>query len=238
MYKQQSVPSAAAGFSVIGDFPDRLVVLRDGREIAALDPSDPLLLERMSRGYVGDDVRQMVHAIRLAEAGDPSVRAQLADRWSHATFHMDDMLIGAAEITQSLPEIAEAFATHEIRRFRAEERLTPSMHETFFRAADGIYETLLGSHQVGPAHLAEEHRSNAFLYRVALAIMVYAMWWIRNGSQLPKRMDKARNDIIDLNFAVYGTYFAGLMTDDAKARWMFGQLTQAIRIVGGRTGSN
>ncbi|MGO4123798.1 hypothetical protein AB4Z01_05330 [Inquilinus sp. YAF38] len=70
----------------------------------------------------------------------------------------------------------------------------------------------------------------------SLAILIYALWWIKNGSQAPKRLDKARNDIIDLSFAVYGTYFAGLMTDDAKAHWMHDNLSTALIAVGARLG--
>ncbi|KPH04467.1 hypothetical protein AOG23_32955 [Rhizobium acidisoli] len=76
------------------------------------------------------------------------------------------------------------------------------------------YETSIG-------HVSPDHRYDAYLYRYALAIIIYSLWWIRNGSQLPQRLDKARNDFIDLGFAVYATYFDGFMTHDAKAGWMY-----------------
>jgi hypothetical protein len=67
-------------------------------------------------------------------------------------------------------------------------------------------------------------------------VIIYALWWIKSGSQLPKRLDRARNDFIDLWLAVYGTYFAGLITEDAKAQWMHDNLVGALRMIGASQG--
>jgi hypothetical protein len=236
IYKQQTVAGLEAAFSVIQDFPDRLAVLKPSGELAGLDPSHSDLVERMLRPGVASEMRMMVEAISLAQQGEPEVMAQLQEKWSSAAAHMDGMLEGAADIIQSLPEIAEAFSADEIRRCRTNGQYTMAMFETVFGAADQLYETFLESCDVTPGHLSPEHRYDAYLYRLALAVMIYALWWIRSGSQLPKRLDRARNDFIDLGFAVYGTYFAGLITEDAKARWMHDNLSAALRMIGARQG--
>lgn len=40
-----------------------------------------------------------------------------------------------------------------------------------------------------------------------------------------------RNDIVDVSFATYGTFFNGVMTDDAKVR----ELQMELRVVLGET---
>lgn len=236
MYKQQSVSGVAAAFSVIGDFPGSLIVLKSGHEVASIDPRHPDLIERMFRADVANDVRRMTEAISLAARGEPSVITQLADQWSRAAAQMSGMLVGAGDIIESLPEIADIFSSDEVRRCRTNDRYTPAMFEKIFGAADQIYETLAEGHGAASGYLLSEYRYDAYLYRYALAIIIYALWWIKNGSQAPKRLDKARNDIIDLSFAVYGTYFAGLMTDDAKARWMHDNLSAALKSLGAGVG--
>jgi hypothetical protein len=42
------------------------------------------------------------------------------------------------------------------------------------------------------------------------------MDWIRRGSPKNLNPNKIRNDIVDLNFAAFGTFFDGLMTNDKK----------------------
>lgn len=228
IYKQQSLAALQAAFSVIRGFPDRLVLLKPNGALAALDPQHPDLIGRMLDVDAGDHLRRMPEALSLADQGDPDVLPQLADLWSRAKAHMDGMLEGAADIVQSLPEIAEIFSADELRRCRTNVRYTPAMFEKIFGAADQLYETFLEAHDATPGHLSREHRYDAYLYRHALGIIIYALWWIRNGSQMPKRLDRARNDFIDLGLAIYATYFAGLMTDDAKALWMHDNLLAAL----------
>lgn len=236
IYKQQTVSGLASAFTVIRDFPDQIAVLRPSGELAGLDPSHPALVEQMLRPGVGDEMRMMVEAITLAQQGEPEVTVQLEEKWASALAHIDGMLEGTADIVQSLPEIAEIFTTDELRRCRTNARYTTAMFEKIFGAADQLYDTFLESVESAAGHLSDEHRCDAYLYRQALAVIVYALWWIKNGSQTPKRLDRANNDFIDLWIAVYGTYFAGLITEDAKAQWMHDNLSAALKMVGGRLG--
>ncbi len=198
IYKQQTVASLVSAFKVIRDFPDQVAVLRPSGELGRLDPSHPALVEQMLRVGVADEMRMMVEAIVLAQQGEPEVMAQLQEKWASAAAHMDAILEGTVDIVLSLPEIAEAFTDDEIRRCRTNARYTTAMFEKIFGAADQLYETFLKPYESTPGHRSNEHRYDAYLYRQALAVIIYALWWIKSGSQLPKRLDRARNDFIDL----------------------------------------
>jgi len=50
-------------------------------------------------------------------------------------------------------------------------------------------------------------------------------------SNMLQTLEKARNDFIDLGFAVYGRYFGGLMTLDAKARWVHDNLIAGLAMI-------
>lgn len=228
-YKQESIQAFAAALSVVGGFPDQIIVLKSSGEIAALDSSS-CMPEAMASEAANGDLRQMVHAIELALNGEQNVIAQLMTQWSRAANHMDGMLEGAADILESLPEMAAMFTADELRKVRTTNAFTMSMKEKIFGAADQICETLFGSYQ---REKPEDHhrRSDTYLYRYSLAILMYLVWWIRNGSQVPRRLDRARNDFVDLSFAVYGSYFDGLMTEDAKATWMHAQLCAALKAI-------
>lgn len=80
----------------------------------------------------------------------------------------------------------------------------------------------------------EEFRTRSYLYRYSLAIVIHLLWWIKNGSQLQTRLGRASNDFIDLSFAVYDTYYDGLMTSDEKAAWMHQNLCLALHAVGAK----
>ncbi|WP_432284695.1 hypothetical protein SLT36_23675 [Aminobacter sp. BA135] len=234
IYKQQSIAGLAAAFSVIRDFPDRLVGLRSAGELAILDPRGADLVERMLYQNVPEKMRSTFEAVALAEQGTPWVLEQLVERWSAASAHMDGMLEGAVDIVQSLPEVADIFTAEEKRLCRTSYKYTPAMMEKIFGAAEQLYEEFIKGYEVSAGHVSPRHYYDAYLYRHGLAIIIYSLWWIRNGSQLPKRLDKARNDFIDLSFAIYATYFDGFLTQDTKAHWMYSNLHGALKALGAR----
>jgi hypothetical protein len=46
---------------------------------------------------------------------------------------------------------------------------------------------------------------------------VWSLDWIGQGGADNVRADKLRNDLVDVIFATYATYFDGLLTKDQKA---------------------
>lgn len=131
IYKQQTVASLASAFTVIGEFPDQVAVLRPSGELGRLDPSHPALVEQMLRPGVAGEMRMMIEAIVLAQQGEPEVMAQLQEKWASAATHLDAFLEGAVDIIQSLPEIAAMFTADEIRCCRTNARYTTAMFERF-----------------------------------------------------------------------------------------------------------
>jgi len=227
IYKQQSVASIRAALTVIGAFPDRIRLIKPGGKVADLDPRRCNMAAQMIEPDT--HLRQMTEAIALAERGDPTVLAEFAIRWEDAAAHIQEMAEGAVDIVESLPGIAAIFTAEEVRLCRTNGRYTVGMSGKIFGSADQIYESLIEARRKD-APLSESERIDAYLYRYALAMMIYALWWIRTGNQKPKRLERLRNDMIDLSFAVYGTYFDGLLTNDSKCNWMYANLSGALNM--------
>ena len=230
IYKQQSLSSVVRALAVISDRATQITVLESGHRIAGLDPRDPWFRRDMRRGNASDDLRSMREAVRQATAGEPDPLRQLSARWSEAAENLHGMDEGAVAILESLPEMAAVFGPDEVRRIRTGSPYTPEMTATAFGMAEQIYEALAAARGL-PASLTMPHATDAYLYRLALGIVIHLLHWIKTGSQRPKRIDKARNDFIDIGIAVCATYFDDLLTDDQKARRMFNELTNALHFI-------
>lgn len=231
LYKQQSLAGLAAGLSVIGSFPEQLLVLKPWQTVATIDARCPELVDRMIVDGVAAGVRQMVRELAFLAGDENAISEELAARWASAAHQAEDMLLGADDIAQSLPEIADVFSPSEIRLCRTNGRYTLEMFGKIFGAADQLYEYFAVRHGIVTYSAKSRDRYDSYLYRQGLATIIYALWWIRNGSQAPKRLDRVRNDIIDQQFAVYGTYFSGLLTEDAKASWVHHNLREALKMI-------
>lgn len=57
---------------------------------------------------------------------------------------------------------------------------------------------------------------NMFIFRVALCGYLLCLRWISEGGAKTVRLEKMRNDLVDIFIAAYATYFDGLLTADKK----------------------
>jgi len=229
LHKQESIEGLRLGLSVIGDYPERVVLLRSGGEIAVLEPVVADELERLILDGPLGDIGETVRVARSSEPLDVAATAELHRLWAWARAWRPSLIEGASDIAISFPEMEEQmFNRNEIRIIRTNGRYTPDMLGSIFGAAEQIWENLATGYGIKWQGLDQSVVSRAYLFRFALGIVINLLWWIRGGSQAIVRLDRMSNDLIDLSFAVYGTYFDGFITRDDKARWVHANLVRAI----------
>lgn len=68
---------------------------------------------------------------------------------------------------------------------------------------------------------ANKEWPNLFLFRLSLFHTLYFLNWIVKGSPKHLNLEKIGNDLIDLNFCTYATYFDGLLTKDKRCKKVF-----------------
>jgi len=232
-YKQAAADAVRGALSVIGHFPGQVAVLRSGEEIGKIDPRCARMAEAMQHPGSTASICDMVEAMYGSERDTFHVWDQLDRRWSDAEKRAPRLLEGTMDLLESLPEMAEQmFTAHELKIIRSGKPYTWNMYENIFGATEQIWETFAPRMNIVPGEIDSESKFEAYFYRFSLAFVVYARWGIGNGSQTPKRLARARNDIIDLHFAVYGTYYDGLLTDDRKAYWMHSQISNGLKMLG------
>ncbi|WP_426213697.1 hypothetical protein [Mesorhizobium abyssinicae] len=229
IYKQQSLEAVKRGLSVVGDFPDQLILLRANGEIVWLDPTEPDLLERMQFKETADSIREMAAITRSAAIDDAAILEQLHGHWCFARGLLPKLIEGAIEIAASLPEMeAQMFTKAEIQIIRTSSRYPGAMMDTIYGSAVQIWEHLAHANGLPWQNLGDNRVARSYLFRYALGLVIHLLWWISRGSQPIRRMDRMRNDIVDLSFCVYASYFDGFMTADEKARWIHVNLVAAL----------
>ena len=66
------------------------------------------------------------------------------------------------------------------------------------------------------------HRPNAdelfdtYIFRVALCGLLLSLRWASVGGARNVKVERIRNDMVDIHFAAYATIFDGLLTNDQK----------------------
>lgn len=72
---------------------------------------------------------------------------------------------------------------------------------------------------------------NTFIFRYALCGYVSILKRIEDGGAGRTKPEKLRNDVIDVNFAAFATYFDGLLTSDKRAGAIYAEAAALLREV-------
>lgn len=65
---------------------------------------------------------------------------------------------------------------------------------------------------------------NTFLFRCALGLYLLALDWVARSGYGGVRPERLRNDFVDVTFAVYASYFDGILSADEKLLRLHGEL--------------
>ena len=229
-YKGNSVVSIQKSMTVAKDFPEQVIVLKSTRAICGIDPRAPGMARSMARK--GRDFRDTVVGLEQAAAGHPEALQQIVDHGKVADRQMAKLLADAADLPVVFQAMLRTFFTQEeIAHIRSDRPYTLALIQKIFEVTDALADVFYKRHPDKPRPPSRRARFDAFIYRHALAALLYFLRWIHEGSPLEKAAEKVRNDIVDISFATYGTFFNGVMTDDRKVQ----QLHMELRVVLGET---
>jgi hypothetical protein len=72
---------------------------------------------------------------------------------------------------------------------------------------------------------------NHFIFRTALCSHILALEWLAKGGAAQRGPAKVRNDIVDVNFAAYATYFDGFLTKDRLSESIYQQAKVVLELI-------
>jgi len=205
--------------SVLSQFPKQVLVLKSSKSIARLSGRGKGLQQRLIDSSVTKEFSILVEALRLAEAGDPRVLAQLEDRRIRARAHFEKMDTGVESIRESLSELGDQYSKEEQAALRSG-HFTPEVLDKLVRMVLALSVMLFGdpSLERKPPPFAE--LLNTYIFRVTLASYLVVIKGVADGGVERTSTGKLRNDFIDMALVAYGTFFDGVMSSDAKLNEM------------------
>ncbi len=234
-YKGNSVLSIQRSMSVLRDFPDQVIVLKGTKAVSALDPRAPGIAKRMYWSQGGREFHDTVAGLQRAEQGNRGALKQILDHGRAADQQMDKILAGMVDLPATLSDMVDTmFTGSEVAEVRAGKGYGADLISKFFDIADYLALRFYKAHPQRPRPPSRRSRYDAFLYRYAMAGLIYFLSWVKDGSQMKKAADKLRNDMVDISFATYGTYFNGVMTEDKRVRALQLELRVVLEQVGAR----
>jgi hypothetical protein len=216
-YKGNTLKSIYRSMELLAQHPGQVIVLRGTQDICTLDGQAAASKEPLNDEAQTREFPEYCQHLLAARSGDPSLQQQLLAHGREATAHIERMLLSMPTLSAGIDLMAKTYSPAELKILRRREPHTPQMRERL------VQNVLLLA-----AHFFKEHPGvsewpqgpevrNTFIFRYALCGYISILKRIEDGGAGQTKPGKLRNDVIDVNFAAFATYFDGLITSDKRA---------------------
>jgi hypothetical protein len=217
-FKPGRLDGLQAAVSILRRFPCQVLALHGTGTVCRLDPDAVAMTAAMISQDETNAFPSFCEYV-LSAGGGGEIDDKLAERTQWAREQMAVIDREFSNMAAALREFATPFTADELRRIRRAQPVTPPIVEKFFglgaSMANRIFE-LRGDITVP----RPDRRADHFVVRTCIAYAVCMITSVRTGGRT-RKAELARNDSIDVLLATYGTYFDGVMSEDALTNEVF-----------------
>ena len=214
-YKGNTLKSISKSIEIVSDFPDQVIVLKGTRDLVSLTLSsmDPAQLEDsdQTKGF-----RDFCFGVRLAMSGNEPLKAQIIEKGIEASARFDTFRDDAAKVAKGIAELRKSFTPEHLRVLREREVYPADLLDRIIREIIEITALLFSKHPDIDQMPQAGRVRDSYIFRFAVSTYILSLRWISDGGPATVSLDKLRNDLVDMNYIAYATYFDGLLSRDRK----------------------
>lgn len=215
-YKDYTLASIYRSMRILADFPKQVIVLKTTKTVCGLSGRGAglqrrLIDERQTRAF-GTYCQDLLAAKR----GDASLQKWLLNLGYDATTTMDSIHTDTVNIPSVFGRVAKTYTDAEVRVLRTGSKITEEIGYKLVETILLLAKHMFKDHPQVTKLPKMRQLPNTFIFRFALCMQLLLLRWISVGSPTDVKSEKTRNDLVDMTFAAYATYFDGLLTADKK----------------------
>ena len=215
-YKGDTLTSIYKSMAVLCDFPRQVIVLKGTRAICGLRGRSAGLQRRLIDEKQTTDFPTYVQHLHQAQKGSRHIQEQLLDLGREATSHLNQMLEDAEIMGLAIDDIATLYSKDECRAIRLGETYPSALVDKTIKNILYIAGKCFRDHPNATSIPRYSELPNTYIFRVALCTYLLALDWGARSRAKDANPGRLRNDLVDMNFAAYATYFDNLMSADRK----------------------
>ena len=225
MYKGNAIKNVYNSIQIVSRYPKQVIILKHTSPAVKIggisnDPQecleDPIQTREFSRFCYG---------VRLAAQGNKDLASQILRYGKFASQHLDGIPTNPEQYAQAINDIRRSFDAEELTALRKREPLPLKtcekiVHHIFLHTA-----FLFGDHvgrDIDRVEIANlQSLKNTFIFRFAISSFLMVLRWISDGGLVNVKTKKLRNDIVDMGYVSYATFFDGILTKEKKVQEIY-----------------
>lgn len=232
-HKGDTLASIYKSMSILVDFPAQVIVLKGTSTVCGLSGRGSGLQGRLVDTKQTTEFPIYCQCLCAAKNGNGIFQSQLLGNGKEATAHLDRMLADAKSLPKTIDSIAESYSKDERRLLRSGGRYSEELVRKLIESVLEIASTMFAGHPSVHRFPPIKELPNTFIFRAALCAYLLALEWISEGGAKGAKQSTLRNDMVDINFATYATFFDGLLSKDGKAQRIYREASVLLSVVFG-----
>lgn len=229
-YKGNTLVSIYKSMAILSEYPKQVLILKGTQTVCGLRGRRAglqrrLIDERQTKGFP-----LYCKHLHAAKCGDARLQRRLLQLGQEADAQMDRILVDAKKTAEHIEGLARKFTFAELKAIRTRGPISDDAKEKIIKNIMWMAGFLFRDHPQTKKLPPWNETPNTFIFRLAICIYLWALDWISVGGAIDASPARIRNDIVDLNFAAYATFFDGLLTSDRKLARLCRSATKLYRV--------
>jgi len=228
-YKGNSLVNLQRSLEIISRYPSQVIVLKGTKEIIPLTYKP---LKRIRTNIVDYEQTESfpefcstIYSLNPQEANAQYRELQAKSREANAFFV--DKLQYASKILEAIALTEQGYSQDELHQIRRKQTYSAELLDKIIRSIMTVTAMLLS--RTGLPNKGFSLVKNCYLFRYTAACFFLSTKWISEGGYQSIEVQKFQNDVIDMSYTTYATYFDGLLTKDKKIKEIHKLLEVFIR---------
>lgn len=220
-YKGDELNAIQKSLAIISQYPRQVVVLKGTQQIATLTGQTVLRREDFVDWDQTREFTQFCLLVARAVTGNAGLLSQLQAHRAEARAYLAKVAYESGGVVEGIKQITRELPTDMVRRLRSNSALIDDDIKRVMTGVVLLARELLSvaPHFSGPT--LEKHASRSFVFRFALAGYLLAINWVASGGIESAAPTLLGNDVVDMNYVAYATFFDGVISNDNKLNEMY-----------------
>lgn len=229
IYKCNALKNLACKIKIVSQYPNQVIVLKGTREIISLT----LVHNKLPQSLI--DYVQTVgffefckHTKSAYEGAKylprqvlSQILSQVLSKELYASQYLDEQMQTHQLIVDGIKGIAKSYDPSHLKALRKGTELPPDFMYRITKNILLVTRFLLEKHPDVQALPEIEFLRNSYVFRFAICTHFLSLRWIKDGGIEHVSEAKLRNDIVDMSYVTYATYFDGLLSLDKKLNELY-----------------
>jgi len=224
-YKGNTLVSIQNSMAILAEFPTQVMVLKNTLAACGLSGRPAGLQRRLIDEKQTKGFPHYCRQLAAARAGNRPLQSKLLDMGRDATHHLEErMLTDVRAMPTIIEQVAAIHTPNELLVLRKDEPYSDDIIKKLIVNVLHLSLLMFKGHPRVQRLPDREDFPNTFIFRAALCAYLLALDWISIAGAkgaAGASVKTMRNDMVDVNFAAFATYFDDLLSGDEKTHRIY-----------------